>query len=502
MKNMKAFLKAIVICLLFSQSILLQAQTGTLAFVPKIQYDKATLSGKIEGVRLGDKGFKPISMRFSNVVTGEVKDYQIPVKDDGSFSFNLMVQCLSICTITSDYFEGLICLVPGEETKLEISFDGDQKRTVKLLNSINLTVDDAANLMGVIMEAITHAFKLGNEILAPEIFSQRAINRLQEAEKKIDASDKLSLVAKQIAKSELKLWCIAAILFSYEDYMSVSYSALHKSDTLQKVFNAQIPSKSYYSFLKYFDLNDPVYLTSSSYTKVIESLLSNKTLAIPSIGEMTISKWLSKVKEILKGDIGSDKGIFYDLLVSHVFTRQLNDMNPLNTIQKADIKSNFANKSFVNILMDENEKVIQLTANRKKARIHDISKASDRVMDSIISKYKGKVVFVDFWATWCVPCLKAMRESESVRKEFENKKVVFVYITNPSSPRKVWETKLSEIGGEHYYVSDIEWDYLNKSFGFTGIPHYLIYDKNGTLKYNYHTFMGNEKMSKWISESL
>lgn len=283
------------------------------------KYNTAILSGKIEGVKPAGNRFKPISLRFSNVVTGEVKDYQIPVKDDGSFYLNLMVQCLSICTVTSDYFEGLICLIPGEETKLEISFESDQKRTVKLLNSINLTADDAGNLMGVIMEAITHAFKLGNEILAPEIFSPRAINRMQEAEKIIDTSDKLSLVAKQIAKSELKLWCIAAILFSYEDYMSVSYLALHKSDTLQKEFNAQIPSKSYYSFLKYFDLNDPVYLTSSSYTKVIDSLLSNKTLAIPSIGEMTISKWLSKVKEILKDDIGSVKGIFYDLLVSHAF---------------------------------------------------------------------------------------------------------------------------------------------------------------------------------------
>jgi beta-lactamase regulating signal transducer with metallopeptidase domain/thiol-disulfide isomerase/thioredoxin len=472
-----------------------------MSFVPRIQYDKATFSGKIDGMASSDKEFKSISLSFSKVVSGDRMNYEIPVKKNGTFSLSIPVECISIGAVTSDFFEGPICLIPGEETKLEISFDREQKKHIKLINSLGLTSDDAMNIMGVITDAITQAAKIGNEILTPEIYSQRVINKMQEVLIRIDTSTQLSGVAKQIVRSEVKHWCIVAVLFPYSDWMNINYMNQHKTDTVPKEFRAQIPAKSYYSFLKYFDLNDPSYLTSSSYPKVLQFILSSETLAIPAIGETPIEKWLIKVKEILKDDIGSDTGLVYDLLVSNAFGKQLSDMNPLSDIQKNNIRSYFTNKSFYNTLIDENDNVIQLKANSQAKEIIT-SKSSDNVMDTIIPKYKGKVVFVDFWATWCSPCQRAMKESESVRKEFENKDVVFVFITDPSSPRKTWEQEISEIGGEHYYLTEKDWGYLNKKYGFTGIPHYLIFDKRGILKYNYETFMGVENMKKWINESL
>lgn len=498
MKNMKTILKAIVICLLFSQSILLQAQTDKLAFVPKIQYDTATLSGKIEGVEPGDQGFKSLSLSLFKVVTGDRTDYKIPVEKDGTFTFTVPVQCISIAPIASDYFEGLICLIPGEETKLEIRFDSDKQKHVRLINSLGFTADDALNLVAF----PSQGSDIGDEIVTPEIFSQRVINGMPDVLNPIEDSPKLSGAAKQILINETKLLCIYYQLFEYERYINDAYANQHKTDTVPKVFHPQMPGKSYYSFLKYFNLNNPSYLSTGSYPMVLQSLLSNETLAIPVIGEMPIDRWLIKVKEILKDDIGSETGLFYDLLVSNAYGKQLNGMNPLNDIQKRNIRFYFTNKSFVDILMDENEKVVQLVANRSKESIFQIDKSSGNVMDSIIAKYKGKVVFVDFWATWCDPCLRAMKESENARKEFENKDVVFLYITDPSSPRKAWEQKISEIGGEHYYPTKKVWAYLNKIYDFNAIPHYLIFDKSGTLKHNYHTFMGNENMRKWIGESL
>ena len=402
--------------------------------------------------------------------------------------------------VNSDHFEGIICLIPGEETKLEISLDREKKKHIKLVNSLGLTADDAMNILE---DMIAPVLGIGYEIVSPEIYSQRIINRIPDILKTIENNTKLSGAAKQIVINEIKLKFILYSLFEYDVYINDAYRYLNKTDAIPKEFHPQIPGKSYYSFLKYFNLNDPSYLSSTNfYPLVLQSLLSNETLAIPAIGDMPIDKWLIKVKEILKDDIGSDMGLFYDLLVSNAFAKQLNDMIPLSEIQKKNIRSYFTNKSFTDIFIDENEKVIQLAAKSSQASIFRIDKSSDNVMDSIISKYKGKVVFVDFWATWCAPCLAAMKKSESVRKEFENKDVVFVYITNHSSPRKPWEQKISEIGGEHYYLNEKEWDYLNKIYDIIGIPHYLIFDKNGILKYNYETFMGNENMRKWIGESL
>jgi len=495
-------LKAIMVCLLFSQSILLQAQSENLSFVPQIKYEKATLSGKIIGKSPGVGGFKSINLSFSNPVTSDRPDCEIPVKNDGTFTVSIPIQCISIGFASSDFYEGIICLIPGEETKLEITYDSNQKKHVELINRLGITADDAMNIMEVITLVLSHQTDKVDEVVTPELFSQLAMKSLQDKLKIIEASTKLSDAAKQITNSELRTWYILQVLLNYVETMYKIYMDQHKNDAGLKEFKAQIPDKSYYSFLKYFNFNDPSYLSSSSYSKIFESLLNNEIMAIPAIGEMSVDAWLIKVKEILKDDIGSDTGIFYDLLVSNAYAKQLNEMGPFSDIQKQNIKSYFVNKSFTDILIDENEKVMQLAAKSNKERIFKIDRSSDNVMDSIISKYKGKVVFVDFWATWCAPCLAAMRISESVKSEFENKEVVFVYMTDPSSPRKAWEQKISVIGGEHYYVTKKEWDNLNKTYGFSGIPHYLIFDKSGILKHNYHTFMGNENMKKWIGELL
>jgi len=491
-----------MVCLLFSQSILLQAQSENLSFVPQIKYEKATLSGKIIGKSPGDGGFKSIVLSFSNPVTSDRTNCEIPIKNDGTFTVSIPIQCISIGFASSDFYEGIICLIPGEETKLEITYDSNQKKHVELINRLGITADDAMNIMEVITLVLSHQTDKVDEVVTPELFSQLAMKSLQDKLKIIEASTKLSDAAKQITNSELRTWYILQVLLNYVETMYKIYMDQHKNDAGLKEFKAQIPDKSYYSFLKYFNFNDPSYLSSSSYSKIFESLLNNEIMAIPAIGEMSVDAWLIKVKEILKDDIGSDTGIFYDLLVSNAYAKQLNEMGPFSDIQKQNIKSYFVNKSFTDILIDENEKVMQLAAKSNKERIFKIDRSSDNVMDSIISKYKGKVVFVDFWATWCAPCLAAMRISESVKSEFENKEVVFVYMTDPSSPRKAWEQKISVIGGEHYYVTNKEWDNLNKTYGFSGIPHYLIFDKSGILKHNYHTFMGNENMKKWIGELL
>ncbi len=497
-------LKAIMLCLLFSQSIILQAQSKNLSFVPQIKYEKATLSGKIIGKSPGDGGFKSIVLSFSNLVTSDRMNCEIPVKNDGTFTASIPIQCISIGFASSDFYEGIICLIPGEETKLEITYDSNQKKHVELINSLGITADDAISIMDAIAIVLSPSPQTDKveEIVTPELFSRLAMKSLQDKLKIIEANTKLSDAAKQIASSEVRTWYISQVLLDYVETMHKIYANQHKNDAGLKEFKAQIPDKSYYSFLKYFNFNDPTYLSAGSYSKIFESLLNNEIMAIPAIGEMSVDAWLIKVKEILKDDIGSDTGIFYDLLVSNAYAKQLNEMNPLSDIQKKNIKFYFVNKSFTDILIDENEKTLQLAAKRNKERIFNIDRSSNNVMDSIISKYKGKVVFVDFWATWCTPCLAAMRISKSVKSEFENKEVVFVDITDPSSPRKTWEQKVSVIGGEHYYVTKKEWDNLKKIYSFDGIPHYLIFDKSGILKHNYHTFMGNENMKKWIGELL
>jgi hypothetical protein len=95
-----------------------------------------------------------------------------------------------------------------------------------------------------------------------------------------------------------------------------------------------------------------------------------------------------------------------------------------------------------------------------------------------------------------------MKLIKGVKEAMADKGVVFVYITDTSSPIGLWKKKVSQIGGEHYYLSKEEWDYILDNFGFSGIPTYLLYDVNGVFKNKVTAYPGTQEMQKMIEELL
>ncbi|MDR2148466.1 MAG: TlpA family protein disulfide reductase [Tannerella sp.] len=480
--------------IVYGSLISLKAQTYDSLTVPHIQAGIATLTGKM--TEECNAQVKNISLSIGNPITAERRDYEIPIQDNGCFSHSIPVACVSIGEIISDIYTGTIPLTPGEETILEVVCDSDGTTQIQIESSLsqNLTVFDMMNLGNTMMGILRQRLRPYNYEMTPQEFSHYTVDRMEVILKTLDTVPNISDAAKQLVRINAELIFLDYLLRDYNAVMKLLYKEQHKTDSIPPNFYIPKPDKSYYSVIKHFNLNDSLYLYASSYPIILQFLLEDETLNIPSIGETSIFDWIIKVKRILEDDFSP--GIFYDLLVANSYTKQLTGMNPLTEIQKQNIQSYYKNKSFIELLMNENDRVLQLNAKSSES----VLSASANIMDSVVLKYKGKVVFVDLWATWCGPCLEAMTGSKQIKEEFEQKDVVFVYITDISSPQLVWEQKISDIKGDHYRLSLSEFNKLLDDFGFSHIPSYLIFNKDGILKYKNTPFMGVEKMKMWLNE--
>ena len=103
----------------------------------------------------------------------------------------------------------------------------------------------------------------------------------------------------------------------------------------------------------------------------------------------------------------------------------------------------------------------------------------------IIEKNRGKVIYVDFWASWCSPCRKELKKMKNIKDIFKEKEVAFIYITmdlDKSDCEKAMKKDGIIDENSNYYIIEIQKDKkYNEINKFTGIPHYLLYDKNGKL---------------------
>lgn len=106
------------------------------------------------------------------------------------------------------------------------------------------------------------------------------------------------------------------------------------------------------------------------------------------------------------------------------------------------------------------------------------------ILPAIAANYKGQVVLIDFWATWCGPCRKAMTQIDEIKPELSKKGCVFVYVTGETSPEADWNAMIKNIEGEHYRLTKDQWSELCQELGIPGIPAYLLLGKDGKTAFD------------------
>ncbi|MBK3519073.1 TlpA disulfide reductase family protein [Carboxylicivirga marina] len=111
------------------------------------------------------------------------------------------------------------------------------------------------------------------------------------------------------------------------------------------------------------------------------------------------------------------------------------------------------------------------------------------------SELKGdEVTVVDFWASWCKPCMKAMPEIEKLFNNYHHKGLSVISI-NTDGPRSISKVvPLSKTLKLSYpIISDINNELMNE-LNITALPTLLLVDNKGTVRYRHEGWnIGDEK---------
>jgi thiol-disulfide isomerase/thioredoxin len=103
-----------------------------------------------------------------------------------------------------------------------------------------------------------------------------------------------------------------------------------------------------------------------------------------------------------------------------------------------------------------------------------------------LADYKGKVVFIDFWASWCPPCRKSLPLIDKMREELPREKFEVIAI-NVDEDSEDGLGFLQQVPVSYPVGADVEGAVPSK-YGVMGMPTSLLIDESGVVRYIHEGF--------------
>lgn len=117
-----------------------------------------------------------------------------------------------------------------------------------------------------------------------------------------------------------------------------------------------------------------------------------------------------------------------------------------------------------------------------------------------LSDFKGQVVLMDFWATWCGPCRMSLPSLESIYRQYKDRGVMVLLVSEGESEARVKQWAKQRFTAPILLDEAVR---VGKSYGVSGVPHLVVIDRVGNIIYVHEGYGGGlERHLRQVLDSL
>ena len=189
--------------------------------------------------------------------------------------------------------------------------------------------------------------------------------------------------------------------------------------------------------------------------------------------------------------LGCDRDLREIVATNHFWERIDHSREPLSQAEMKYIEDSLTMASAKNLLKAEQQKYIAIEnadiSKLTSLNAVDVSEMSDgeKILHKLIEPYRGRLILLDVWGTWCGPCKDALSHSQEQYERLKEFDLVYLYLAN-RSPQESWENVIKEynVTGEnvaHYNLPAEQQSAIERFLQVRSFPSYRLISRDGKV---------------------